>query len=108
MFGIWFLGYGLLDPFGMATVLFFGRVVVGNEWNGCVCGEVGDSFECLNGSNGLVVLWNAAVVVVMVEKTVTLLGSSENASVSDFCGYRDVKQHQIDHKKVHIQCLNRY
>ena len=91
MFGIWFLGYGLLDPFGMATVLFFGRYLVGNEWNGCVCGEVGDSFECLNGSNGRVVLWNAAVVVVMVEKTVTLLGS-ENASVSDFVDNdRDVK-----------------
>ena len=83
-FGIWFLGYGLLDPFGMATVLFFGRYLVGNEWNGCVCGEVGDSFECLNGSNLVVVLWNAAVMVVMVEKTVTLLGSSENASVSVF------------------------
>ena len=84
MFGIWFLGYGLLDPFGMATVLFFGRVVVGSKWNGCVCGEVGDSIECLNGSNLVVVLWNAAVMVVMVEKTVTLLGSSENASVSVF------------------------
>ena len=94
----------------MATVLFFGRVVVGNEWNGCVCGEVGDSFECLNGSNGLVVLWNAAVVVVMVEKTVTLLGNSnENASVSVFVdNIAMLKQQHIDHKKVHIQCLNRY
>ena len=92
MFGIWFLGYGLLDPFGMATVLIFGRVVVANEWNGCVCGEVGDSFECLNGSNLVVVWWNAAVMVVMVEKTVTLLGSSENASVSVFVDNdRDVK-----------------
>ena len=71
--GFGFLDMGCLIHLGWRRFCFFGRVVVGNEWNGCVCGEVGDSFECLNGSNGLVVLWNAAVVVVMVEKTVTLL-----------------------------------